>query len=456
MKPCRLLALFASLLLGCNLTVETRPTLSSRTIAAGTGGCVAGGQEILLGVDSNENGVLEDEELSGNTTVCFPQSGTGGGGQNIAISAVPVVSTNATCSALEISVGVDENTNSVLEGSEVRSTTQACLPIPEMANNDLATVQTRVENLDTNVPDSFIVQPGTAFPDIKAVLDALRGKRFTKDIEVTVLAGEYTHDSPLVLNHPDGNKIVFLAPNRVVLRFPQSSGIIVPAGNSVSFFGEFFDIEYSATTRDPTTVGIMIEENAFATMQRLRVAGFGRSQIEVRGGTLRSGNDFPDTLDNIQLECSIQAGEVCEAGLRVHRGGVVFTPNVSSSGSTVGFWVYSGGVLSANGAVAIGATTGFLVDEGGVITSRVTLDSRIPTVSNDVGYQIQNGGILVYTGWDRVPVGDSNQTDIEVRDGGILRAIPADGGSVNCGTSIVCDSSAILRGCTANCTATPL
>jgi hypothetical protein len=92
------------------------------------GNCAGGGQKIMSGLDANGNGQLDSGEVSSTGYSCNGSSGVSGAAGQMSLVTVTAESNGANCAAggRKIQSGLDTNSNSVLDGGEVQSTSYVC------------------------------------------------------------------------------------------------------------------------------------------------------------------------------------------------------------------------------------------------------------------------------------------------------------------------------------------
>lgn len=104
-------------------------TLARTTNFEGAEGiCENGGLRIDFGKDTNEDNVLQDEEVQSTSYVCNGKDGTNGEDGNTATWKVTAIDAGAECEngGIKIELGYDLNRNDVLEESEVSETVIVC------------------------------------------------------------------------------------------------------------------------------------------------------------------------------------------------------------------------------------------------------------------------------------------------------------------------------------------
>ncbi|MEZ4461971.1 MAG: hypothetical protein R3E66_20070 [bacterium] len=90
--------------------------------------CAAGGSLIEFGLDANDDGTLDDDEVSGQTTVCAGVTGAEGTSGGTSLIRITPEAAGATCPAggQIIEAGIDDNNDGTLEDTEVDASTSIC------------------------------------------------------------------------------------------------------------------------------------------------------------------------------------------------------------------------------------------------------------------------------------------------------------------------------------------
>ncbi|WP_225310967.1 VWA domain-containing protein [Vibrio fortis] len=114
-------------------TVQKDALISTLTLPAGDAECANGGLKVIAGYDDNENGTLEDNEHVSNKTICHDgTNNTQQEGSDIfnqaLVSVALIAKTDSRCDAggQLVTLGVDTNNNSILDNSEVQSSEVLC------------------------------------------------------------------------------------------------------------------------------------------------------------------------------------------------------------------------------------------------------------------------------------------------------------------------------------------
>lgn len=106
-------------------------TAAKSVVLANDARCPNGGVEIFTGVDTNGDGILQEDEYDNSEVICNGSDGTDGeDGHNTLIVTTPLSESNTTCSngGYKIQSGLDSNDNDALDASEVISTGYFCNP----------------------------------------------------------------------------------------------------------------------------------------------------------------------------------------------------------------------------------------------------------------------------------------------------------------------------------------
>lgn len=97
------------------------------TEAAGAN-CSNGGKKVQFGLDANVNGILDASEVTDTSYVCNGSDGMNGvdGLNALFVSSPEAAGTNCTNGGIHIDTGVDNNSNGILDASEITSTSYVC------------------------------------------------------------------------------------------------------------------------------------------------------------------------------------------------------------------------------------------------------------------------------------------------------------------------------------------
>jgi hypothetical protein len=103
-------------------------TLSHVTVESASANCINGGQKTTMGVDGNFNSVLDLSEITSTTYVCNGSNGSSGAvGLNSLIAVTPVpANENCFYGGSVLTSGLDRNVNRVLDEEEVTARTYIC------------------------------------------------------------------------------------------------------------------------------------------------------------------------------------------------------------------------------------------------------------------------------------------------------------------------------------------
>jgi hypothetical protein len=140
------------------------------------GGCANGGQKIEVGVDTNDNGVLDSAEVASTTFVCDGQSSL------TKVTAVPADPDGGCATGgQKIEVGQDTNGDHILEDSEVTSTSFVCNGscFGNQAPTFLVPLASLSGTAPYNVGDPIIVTIHASDPDTAILSYEVFGSDFT-------------------------------------------------------------------------------------------------------------------------------------------------------------------------------------------------------------------------------------------------------------------------------------
>ena len=103
--------------------------------------CTEGGSDIFIGTDTNQNGILDDVEITSTTKICHGKEGLSGpqgtngdsgelgnNGTSSLVRMITIYAGNATCleGGLAIYSGIDENQNDYLDDEEFATVSELC------------------------------------------------------------------------------------------------------------------------------------------------------------------------------------------------------------------------------------------------------------------------------------------------------------------------------------------
>ncbi|MGE5428409.1 MAG: hypothetical protein ACM3O8_10970 [Methylococcaceae bacterium] len=90
--------------------------------------CSNGGQKIESGLDKNRNSLLDDSEVESTSYICNGTNGSNGIDGINSLTNMTEVSASSVCEAggFKIDVGLDKNRNNMLDASEIESTRYIC------------------------------------------------------------------------------------------------------------------------------------------------------------------------------------------------------------------------------------------------------------------------------------------------------------------------------------------
>ncbi|HYO54579.1 DUF7151 family protein, partial [Archangium sp.] len=124
--------------------------------------CASGGTAVLSGLDTNADGIQSDTEVSSTQYIC--DSGDGKNGKAYLVKLLPEASgTNCSRSGTAVLGGIDVNANEQLEATEVTTTQYVCNNVTELTGTNA------LIRLDVEAPGANCGQGGTA---VKSGLDS--------------------------------------------------------------------------------------------------------------------------------------------------------------------------------------------------------------------------------------------------------------------------------------------
>lgn len=90
--------------------------------------CLNGGQKIESGLDKNRNSLLDDSEVESTSYICNGTNGSNGTNGINSLTNITEVSASSVCEAggFKIDVGLDNNRNNILDADEIESTRYIC------------------------------------------------------------------------------------------------------------------------------------------------------------------------------------------------------------------------------------------------------------------------------------------------------------------------------------------
>ena len=170
--------------------------LTSSSAEPAGANCANGGTKVDYGLDTNANGVLDPSEVTGTTYVC------NGSGQSALIKTTPEPGgNNCQYGGIRIDSGVDTNNNGVLDANEITNTTYACNTAPSGTPSVTEGIVANIKDGDVSTSTSnpitvrFTLKDSKGYPvDVKGVYSvnqAIQPKfglaYFTKDTAGNVL-----------------------------------------------------------------------------------------------------------------------------------------------------------------------------------------------------------------------------------------------------------------------------
>lgn len=455
--PVGLLFLFS---LGCQLQV-TSPLLDSA--AAGANECPNGGQTIRTGNDGNGDGVLSDDEVTSSVNVCFPASAVGGGRTLATLTTTP----SAACSTVELSVGADDNTNDVLDPAEIDDTDSVCIAPPTELNTQVSSFEGRVASVESRFQNMVDVQLAvnpdaapdgrTTFQSLSDALDFARTVRKSQNIEIVLEPRTYVLNAPIRLEDLDGAHLEITGGEggETVLQFQDSDGFILRSGFHLGILRQM-KVESLNTSGQPYR-GLQVGPGSRMDIENVEFVNFTYG-VEIVGGHVTR----PAYLDNIGLFSTKSMVVRCNpsdgfsVGVWIRDGGRANAANTDVFSCLFGYWVQNGSTGLFDASVADGNLLGFFADHRSFVqANQREADGQRSSVvrSREAGWVSANNSAVNALGWIPPTGADANTNDMVVRDGSTLRIVEdlGFGAAVDCGT-VICDPSAILRGCSGNVT----
>ena len=185
--------------------------------------CISGGVKITSGVDSNKNGILEENEITTTAYVCNGIDGI----NSLTKVTNESVGSNCQFGGLKIDSGIDSNRNGILDTSEIASSVYVCNGID--GNNSLNTVTNEV------------VGSNCQFGGLK--IDSGIDSNRNGILDTSEIAS-----SAYVCNGIDGNNSLNTVTNEVVGSNCQFGGLKIDSGIDSNRNGILDDTEIGSTT----------------------------------------------------------------------------------------------------------------------------------------------------------------------------------------------------------------
>jgi hypothetical protein len=221
--------------------------------------CPNGGTQISIGYDVNENGVLDNSEITKTFTICNPAPGQDGvdgvDGQNakpfITTSEVIAPSSDCPNGGVRVSGGLDTNNNGVLDTDEVTTTYDICNGTNGTNGQDVADGTDGVNGLNalintTEADASVCPNGGTTFltgsdTNVNDILD---------DVEVT---GTATICNPIPardgVDGVDGHSVLVSTFELTASDYCPADGILITTGTDLNDDGM---LDYDEVTSTDT------------------------------------------------------------------------------------------------------------------------------------------------------------------------------------------------------------
>jgi hypothetical protein len=287
---------------------------------AANGTCANGGIEITSGIDDNGNGVLDDSEVDNTQTVC---NGTDGASSLVSVTAESSGS-NCTYGGYKIETGLDTNNNDILDPTEVLQTQYICNgntstnPTTILVPDDYSTIQDAIDAAFDG--DTILVSDGTYTENID-----FKGKAIT--LQSVNGAGSTTIDGGA-----NGSVVYFMYGediNSVLDGFTITNGSVTSAGGGILCWGH----------SSPTIKNCIVTDNIGGSISGCTSAGscggggiacFDSSPVIINckisnNTTLKSGGGviFDDGSSPVFINCIISKNSA-------YSGGGIFTQAVFS------------------------------------------------------------------------------------------------------------------------------
>ncbi|MEO1230166.1 MAG: right-handed parallel beta-helix repeat-containing protein [Myxococcota bacterium] len=426
-------ALAAVIVSGCQLQVEGELTLDSVAVGTGDAECPNGGQEVLIGVDDNDDGSLAGEEIQGRTKVCFPGVNGGAGGvPDVAITATP----GGTCTDVTVTLGT---------GAEAKMAS-ACVP----PSTDVVMLQDRfIDPTDTmfanlTVTKSPVAGDPTSFGTLYDALDFLRTRRKSGTVTINIEAGTWDMPETVTLRDLDGVSVDIVGDGASppILEFDNKDGIVVASGYRIGTLRNLILRNSRVTDMGlfPTFPGIRVEPGSRVALSNVEVRNFLYGIEVVSGDVTLPGPNQPGN----SVTCNPQ--DLFSVGIWIRGGGTANLDGstVSDCANGPAIWVMNGSSGAFNNSTASTSRVGFSVERGSFMEARDT-----QATGNQTGYLSANKSMLVIERWPTgsASPGAGNATDVVVRDGSLFRGAEPQEPAISCGT-LRCDATGIVRGCT--------
>jgi hypothetical protein len=165
-KNLLLLLLVLGLFLGCEKKgLDGKNSLTDYTAESAGANCSSGGYKIDVGIDLNDNGSLDSEEIQSTQYICNGDDGINGYNSLINISSEPVGEFCAN-GGIKIENGIDLNGNGLLDEDEIQNISYTCNGIDGINADTISILRIPIEvaftwrnasiDWQSNLKDGFI------------------------------------------------------------------------------------------------------------------------------------------------------------------------------------------------------------------------------------------------------------------------------------------------------------
>ncbi len=223
-------------------------------------------------------------------------------------------------------------------------------------------------------PDRLDVAPQPAagqYASLDAALAALDRVRLGADqsVAIRLAPGEYAHERPVEIRHPDGDRIRIVGPGATLRFTTPGDGIQVTDGRRLGL------LDGVRIVGAGDGVGVSVKNGAFVRLGDVAIAGFARG-VDARTGaivvvetglTIEQVTDYGVVAErNATVNMVADALEVTGAatGILASDAGLVHAAGARLTGCVIGANALFGGRVSVGGAVvhdadAVGLTAGY-------------------------------------------------------------------------------------------------
>lgn len=334
--------------------------------------------------------------------------------------------TNPTSRIDALQAQVDELSRSLTESQAVIAALQE-----ELQGSGVGMDGSR---LDRWIEDDVVlsVGAGEAYASLESALAWLADKQILAPhrVRIEVAAGTYNLASPLVIDHPDGQRIEIVglgaAAADTVLSFaPGGSGLVVDGEG----LGMLANLRVQGSNPANNAVGVTVDHTRLG-VDGVEVTGFAYGLSADFGADVWQVGAPLHTFDNSHWGVRIRdaaryvgdlISEGNDVGLRAHRGGMVYAGTLVVRDNT------SGVLATDNAAVVVNDRGATLTDQVGIglaAIDRSFVSMRGATMSNQVsgeGVTVVNGSQVDLSGATLTSVGNgSNASGARVRGASLL------------------------------------